>query len=142
MSMINVTCALIVENGKILITQNNQYSDHPWKWEFPGGKIGDAETAINCIVREIKEELDLTVSVVKEMQSVDFDYEIKQIRLIPFLCEIADGVIKLHEHVACAWKKLEELGDVDFSAADMKLINQSKNISILEEYIGKKMHDS
>lgn len=140
--MIHVTCAIIIENGKILITQNNQYSDHPLKWEFPGGKINKEETSESCIVREIKEELDITVKVVDAMQPLDFDYDIKQIRLFPFLCEIDAGAIKLNEHVSYAWKQLGDLCDVDFSEADKELITLSENILILEKYIREKMYKS
>lgn len=138
--MINVTCAIIIEKGKILITQNDQYSDHPLKWEFPGGKIDDGETPEDCIVREINEELDLKIKVVGTLQSIDYDYKIKQIRLIPFLCTINDGAIMLKEHRSYAWKNLQELSEVDFSEADKELILRSNNRVILEEYIGEKMY--
>lgn len=138
--MIHVTCALIIKNNRILITQNNPYSDHPFRWEFPGGKIKREETPECCIIREIKEELELRIRIIRRMEPVDFDYKIKQIRLIPFLCEIETGEITLNEHISYAWKKLEDLSNVDFSEADMELITRGENISILEEYVGEEMY--
>ena len=47
--MLKVSCAIIIQNGKILIAQNNSDSEHPFKWEFAGGKIKIGETAEDAI---------------------------------------------------------------------------------------------
>ena len=67
-------------------------------WEFPGGKIGKSETATDCIKREIMEELEIEVEIQNKLISIKFDYLFKQIELIPFLCSIKSGEIKLNEH--------------------------------------------
>ena len=82
--MLKVTCALIIENRKLLITQNNSTSDHPFQWEFPGGKIKPKEKIKDCIVREIHEELNIEVNILQKLKSVVFDYGVKKIELIPF----------------------------------------------------------
>ena len=135
--MLKVTCAIIIRNEKILIVQNNSDSDHPFQWEFPGGKINIDETPENCIKREIWEELEIEIEISRKMNSVEFDYGIKQIVLIPFLCSIKKGKIKLNEHTAFKWININELNEIDFSGADKKLIQEKQNISILEEYVGK-----
>ena len=61
--MLKVTCAIIVKRGKILVVQNGSDSDHPLKWEFPGGKINKNETVEECISREIREELEIEIKV-------------------------------------------------------------------------------
>lgn len=135
--MLKVTCALIIQNKKVLITQNNAGSDHPFQWEFPGGKIKEHESANDCIQREIKEELELEIGILSKVNPVEFDYGIKQIILIPFICSIKKGEIKLNEHHAFRWVDIDELNDIDFSAADKKLINEKENRRILEEYLRK-----
>ena len=47
--MINVTCAIIMINNKILVTQRSEQMKSPLKWEFPGGKLEPCENAIDCI---------------------------------------------------------------------------------------------
>lgn len=135
--MLKVTCALIIANNKILITQNGNGSDHPFQWEFPGGKIKTGEPDDVCIIREIKEELELDINIVKPLIPVKHDYRIKQIKLIPFICTISAGIIKLNNHVEKKWIVFEELTSVNFSEADKKLISAEQNIKILEEYLGK-----
>lgn len=137
--MIEVTCAFIIEKDKVLITQNDKNSDHPLQWEFPGGKIKSGETAEACIIREIKEELELDISVEETMVEVEHDYSIKKIRLIPFICKIKRGTLKLNNHIAEQWVKPELLTKKNLSKADERLISQPQNKYILEEYTRKQV---
>ena len=98
--MIDVCCAIILKESKILAVQRGPGSSHPWLWEFPGGKIHPDESAENCIIREIEEELKVRIEVLYSLSSVDFDYGSKQIRLFPFVCRILSGEIFLTEHMA------------------------------------------
>jgi len=120
--MIEVSCAIIIKDSKILSVQRGPESSHPWKWEFPGGKIHPGETAAQCITREIEEELQLRIEVLAQLESIEFDYGIKQIRLIPFICKIASGELILTEHVAKCWFDLSEWQTIDWSGADRELI--------------------
>lgn len=133
--MLKVTCALIIHNSKILITQNNAASDHPFQWEFPGGKIESGESAEDCIKREIAEELKLDIKILKPMEAVEFAYGLKKIHLIPFLCSVKSGEIKLVEHIKFAWISLTEFGSYRLSEADEKLVHHNKNWDILMECV-------
>ena len=83
--MINVTCAIIVFNGKILVTQRSEKMILPLKWEFPGGKLEENENDIDCVKREIKEELNIEIEVLKQLSNSIYDYGTFKINLIPFL---------------------------------------------------------
>lgn len=132
--MIDVTCALIIQNQKILVAQNQPTSDQAGKWEFPGGKVKSNETAEECITREILEELELSVSISCKLEEVTYDYGHKAIRLIPFICKIEGGEIVLNDHQAIKWVSREELNDVEFSAADRALLNNKGNADFLMKY--------
>jgi 8-oxo-dGTP diphosphatase len=140
--MLKVTCAIVTERNKILVTQRNSSSDHPLKWEFPGGKLKTDETVEECIIREIREELDIEIEIRQSMVSVNHDYGFKQIELIPFLCVIKSGQIKLSEHLELDWASIYELKKVDFAAADLKLIQHPGNRKILKKYLWKNMNDT
>jgi len=132
--MIQVTCAIIIDRKKILIAQNNESSDHPFQWEFPGGKVKTGETEKECIVREIEEELNLTVEVVEALTPVEYDYKIKAIRLIPFVCSLVSGEMKLNDHKAVKWMTIDELGELDLAEADKLLIQLVENRMCLKKY--------
>ena len=135
--MLNVTCALIIKHNKLLIAQNNGESDHPFQWEFPGGKIKPAENAEECILREINEELHLRIQIIKPMVPVYFDYGFKKLTLIPFLCRIESGILKLNNHANYKWIDFSELSGFNFSGADKKVLQHNKNQNLLKKYIGK-----
>ena len=120
--MIEVSCAIIIMDSKILAVQRGRESSHPLKWEFPGGKIHPGETAEQCVIREIEEELKIRINVLSQLEEVRFDYGTKQIRLIPFICRILSGELFLTEHVAKCWFDLDEWQTIDWSGADYQLI--------------------
>jgi len=120
--MIEVSCAIITKGSKILAVQRGPESSHPWKWEFPGGKIHPEETAAQCIIREIEEELQLRIEVLEQLEYVEFDYGDKEIRLIPFVCRITSGDLFLTEHVAKYWFDFDQWQTIDWSGADHELI--------------------
>ena len=140
--MIKVTCAIIIQNEKILLTQRGQHPHHPFQWEFPGGKMKPGENEEECIIREINEELELQLEIVERLKPAEFNYGFKIIELIPFICFIRTGEIKLNEHVDFKWIRLQEAEKMDISEADRKVISNEKNISLLKKYIGKQMDDS
>lgn len=133
--MIDVSCALIIQDERVLIAQNSPASDHPFQWEFPGGKIRKNESAKDCIVREINEELEWIIEVRQELTPVEFDYGAKQIRLFPFVCNIVKGKLQLNDHVDIKWVSMTELFKTDLAAADKKLILLPENQFILKKYI-------
>jgi 8-oxo-dGTP diphosphatase len=122
MKMIDVTCAIIEQEGKVLVTQRSSAMDLPHLWEFPGGKVSDGEKESDCIRREIQEELKLEVEPIHQLASSCFDYGPKVIRLIPFVCQIKRGGIKLLEHQAYKWAEPEELMHLPWCPADLPVI--------------------
>ncbi len=118
--MIDVTCAIIRnEEDEILVVQRGEKSDHPYKWEFPGGKLLPGEAEEDCIIREVKEELSIDIVICKRLHDVEYDYGIKKIRLIPFVCDTLDDIPFLTEHTAYKWVNAEGLLSTDFSEADV-----------------------
>ena len=118
--MINVTCALIRnEENEVLVVQRGEKSDHPFKWEFPGGKIVEGESQEECIVREIYEELGIDIVICRKMEEVDYDYGHKKIRLIPFICDTLEEMPILTEHIAFRWVGKPDLENMDLCEADM-----------------------
>lgn len=127
--MIDVTCAIIFKGNKVLVTQRSELMSLPLKWEFPGGKIELNETAEYCLHREIKEELNLEISILKRLEPRPFDYANFKINLIPYVAKYVSGDISLAEHKSFKWLEPEQLKSLDWALAD---------IPVLEEFL--KLH--
>jgi len=118
--MITVTCAIIRnEEDEVLVVQRGELTDHPLKWEFPGGKIAPGEMREDCIIREVREELSMDIVICEHLPEVEYDYGHKEIRLVPFICDTLDELPFLTEHVAYKWIPVDNLVSVDFSEADV-----------------------
>ncbi len=118
--MIQVSCAIIVNSiGKVLVTQRSINMPLPLKWEFPGGKIEADETAEECLIREIREELNIEIQITSSLPPNDHQYPDKLIRLIPFICRQKGGEIILKEHASYKWLDAKDLLDLDWAEADV-----------------------
>ena len=122
--MTDVTCAIIIRDSTVLITQRGAGMKRAGRWEFPGGKVYRGETREECIVREIREELSVDVAVLEWLEPVEYSYPDISIRLIPCMAEIKDGTIKLTEHSKYEWVKAEKLLTYDLSSADVLVAKQ------------------
>jgi len=119
---IEVSAALIFRDGKLLITQRHANSHLGGLWEFPGGKREDAETFEQCLVREIREELGLKISVGELFAEVAHDYPEKSVHLKFFTCKILSGEPQPLGCAAFRWVDKMELPRFDFPAADARLL--------------------
>jgi 8-oxo-dGTP diphosphatase len=116
--IIKVTCAIIEDSGKILAARRSEDMSQSLKWEFPGGKIEPGEKSEDCIVRELKEELDIDVDVKHQLSSHVHDYGNRVIELIPFVCVIKGGDLKCKEHKEILWDVPRNLAGLDWADAD------------------------
>ncbi|MFH0758037.1 MAG: (deoxy)nucleoside triphosphate pyrophosphohydrolase [Bacteroidota bacterium] len=119
MPPIEVTCAIIVDQRRILATQRSGEMPHPFKWEFPGGKVRQGESPVFCIKREILEELGVHLEVDRLLPSVVHHYESHSVKLIPFMGTIREAAIVLSEHREYRWIACDELDQVDWLEADV-----------------------
>ncbi|HPR30721.1 MAG TPA: (deoxy)nucleoside triphosphate pyrophosphohydrolase [Prolixibacteraceae bacterium] len=126
MNRIDVTCAIIIKEGKLLACQRGPRSEHAYEWEFPGGKVEDGESPEACIVREIWEELKVDILVLKQLTPINYDYPRISIRLIPFLCRIDAGNPSPVEHHTIRWQPINRFADLLWSAADKTVFDTNK----------------
>ena len=122
--MINVICAIIFFNNKILVAQRSEVMKLPLKWEFPGGKLEDGESEIDCIKREIKEEINIDIEVLEKLSNSIFDYGDIKINLIPFISTYVTGEIILSEHKDYKLLDKTELLNLDWAEADLPIVKE------------------
>lgn len=125
--MIEVTCAIIEHKGKVLICQRSELMSLPLMWEFPGGKVERNESFENCLIREIKEELNIDISIVKRLNHVFHKYDNKSITLIPFICTLHSSEIKLNEHKDLIWINPLDLLNYNLAPADIPIAKEYIN---------------
>ena len=125
MKVVNVVCAIIVHEGKILGTQRG-YGDFAGGWEFPGGKVEPGELPEDAVRRELKEELDLEVEVGQLFDTVEYDYQTFHLSMRCFLCTMGDSEFVLKEHEDARWLDRDTVDEVEWLPADEGLIKKLK----------------
>lgn len=127
--MVEVTCALIINSkNQIFAAQRSSTMSLPLKWEFPGGKIESDETPEHCLLREIKEELNIDIEILRDLPANTHAYPLITIKLIPFICKHIKGEIVLHEHADFKWLHSNELLDLDWADADVPIVKSFLNL--------------
>ena len=125
MKSVEVVAAIIEKEGKYFATQRG-YGDFKDGWEFPGGKVEAGEQPEQAIIREIKEELESTVSIIKFLCTVEHDYPKFHLTMHCYLCRLEEGNLHLVEHEAARWLLPEQIDSVDWLPADIKVVNALK----------------
>ena len=128
--IINVACAIILKDKKILVTQRSKKMKLPLKWEFPGGKVEENENEIKCVKREIKEEINIEIDILKRLSNSIYDYGTFKINLIPFLCDYISGEIILAEHKDFKLLDKSELLNLDWAEADLPIVEEFLKVEI------------
>jgi 8-oxo-dGTP diphosphatase len=130
--MIDVTAAILVKDGKVLIAKRKSTDKLPDKWEFPGGKIEPDETPRDCLAREMVEEFGITVSVSEFLGESVYHYDHGTIRLLAYRACWCGGNFCLKDHADYYWATVNQLSDFDFAPADIPFVDSivSGNIKI------------
>lgn len=121
---IHVVGAVIVKKGKIFCAQRNAEQSLPLLWEFPGGKIEEAETAQDALVREIEEELKCKIAVGKKLEYTVYEYDFGIVHLTTYYCRVIEGEPVLLEHAASKWLLPSELYSLEWAPADIPAIDR------------------
>jgi mutator protein MutT len=129
LNVIEVSAALIFHNGKLLITQRHAKAHLGGLWEFPGGKREAGESFEQCLVREIREELGIEISVGELFDEITHAYLEKTVRLKFFICRLLGGKPQLLGCAAFQWIEKPELADFEFPAADAQLLEKLRSYS-------------
>jgi mutator protein MutT len=124
MRVIEVSAALIFHHGKLLITQRHAQSHLGGLWEFPGGKREAGETFEECLVREIREETGVAISVGELFEETTHDYPEKSVHLKFFICQLISGEPQPLDCAAVKWIEKSELATHEFPAADTQLLEK------------------
>ena len=126
--LIEVVAAVIEYDGRILCVQRGpaKYSYISKKWEFPGGKIELDESHEKALLREIKEELDLTIEIRASLITVDHEYPDFKLKMHAYDCTLTEiGNINFSEHIDHCWLANSDLKfkKLDWAEADIPIVD-------------------
>jgi 8-oxo-dGTP diphosphatase len=126
-SPVLVSAAIIQNKDEVLIAQRLDSSTiESMKWEFPGGKVRYLEDPRSCLVREIKEEMNITIEVSELYDIASHVYTLPSgdnmhVIILFFLAKYLSGDLILHECNDAVWVSRDKLGEYDFVQADIPI---------------------
>lgn len=112
------------DEGRYLITQRPPKASLPLLWEFPGGRVEEGETDAQALIREIREEMGVEVTVLEQAMHTHHEYPKYDIDFRVFHCRLTDAKapiqhLRVHDH---RWVTLAEMAQYQFPDADAKTL--------------------
>ncbi len=119
-----VAAAILVEGGRVLLTQRKKGAHLAGAWEFPGGKVEPGEDPRRALARELEEEIGVHVDVGAPVEVTLFSYPEKDVLLLFFEVRRVDGSPEPRaiDVAALRWSRREELRDEELPPADVAVL--------------------
>lgn len=117
-AMIAVVAGLIVRDGYLLAARRPGGKHMAGRWEFPGGKLDRGESPEQALFRELREELDVSVTVGRIYHAQAHSYPEKDVLILFYPCRLLEGEPRAVEEAEVRWIKPEQIGDFDWAEAD------------------------
>lgn len=121
-NMIDVVAALIWDDGRFLACQRPAHKTRGLLWEFVGGKVEPGESKEQALIRECREELDVTIQVHDVFMELIHEYPDMTIRLTHFNASIEKGEPKMLEHNDIQWLYPSQIPQFSFCPADKDIL--------------------
>jgi 8-oxo-dGTP diphosphatase len=119
-----IACVLVDADGRVLLAQRPEGKAMAGLWEFPGGKLEAGETPEDCLIRELKEELGITVkpACLAPLTFASHAYESFHLLMPLFVARKWLGELEAREGQKLVWARLNELRDYPMPPADEPLV--------------------
>ena len=126
--MVEVVAALIWKEDRFLACQRPANKARGLLWEFVGGKVEPGETKQQALIRECREELDVTIEVGDVFMQLQHEYPDLTVSLTLFHAGIVSGVPQKLEHHDIRWITTAEIDQYDFCPAEEEILKKLKSI--------------
>jgi len=122
--LILVAAGIIEKNGLVFAARRGEGRHLAGHWEFPGGKIEEHESPKQCLIRELKEEFGVETSVGSFVAESIHNYDGETIKLLAYQVTHDKGDFKLVDHDKVVWLRPNELGSLNWAAADVPIVEK------------------
>ena len=120
-----VAAGVIVRAGNVLLGQRRKSDRHPFKWEFPGGKVESGETPQQALVRELREELGIQAVAGTEIARYTYDYPNGAcVHLLFYAVSSYQGEPAARVFEQIDWRPIHTLPSVDFLEGDFDFVRR------------------
>ncbi|WP_437483878.1 (deoxy)nucleoside triphosphate pyrophosphohydrolase [Sorangium sp. So ce1014] len=123
-ALVLVSAAVVIERGRVLLTQRKVGAHLEGAWEFPGGKVEAGEDPRDALVRELREEIGVEARVGDIVEVTYYRYPAKPVLLLFYEASFAEGSpapVAL-DVAAVRWAEVPELRDELFPPADVAVL--------------------
>ena len=124
--MTDVVAALIWDGDRFLACQRPAHKSRGLLWEFVGGKVEPGESPQEALIRECREELNVTVAPQDVFMEVIHEYPDITVHLTLFNATISEGVPQKLEHNDIQWITVSEIEHYSFCPADTEILLKLK----------------
>lgn len=123
-------CALADADGRVLIAQRPPEKAMAGLWEFPGGKVEEQERPEDALIRELQEELGITVkeACLAPFTFASHSYQDFHLLMPLYLCRRWEGTPAPLEHAALKWVRPKDLSNYAMPPADLPLIPMLRDL--------------
>ncbi len=123
-----VTAGIIMKEGRVLLAKRAKFSHLGGLWEFPGGKIEQGETSLECLQRELAEELHIQINprAVTLFDVSFYEYGINRVFLIGMTVSKYTGRLEPVEHAEIKWMEIDAIETVHLAPADVAFARRLK----------------
>ena len=128
MKITEVVAALIWQGEQFMICQRPAHKARGLLWEFVGGKVEPGESREEALIRECREELDITIAPRDVFLTVIHEYPDLTVRLTLYNASIVSGTPKLLEHNDLRWITVQEIDSLEFCPADEEILKKLKEL--------------
>ena len=128
--MIVVAAAVVIRDGRVLLTRRAEGQHLAGMWEFPGGKLEEGESPETAVVRECREECGIDVEVSDILDVTHHRYPDKDVLLLFYRCDLIAREVQHLQVADHVWVTPDEIGQYPLPPADARVVARIQALAL------------